>query len=86
MPTISSFFSIKIFMNWNDHKPPHFHAKYNNYSAAFDLDGNVIAGYLPIKEKRLVLAWLELHREELNDNWLRAEKKEELCKIEPLKK
>jgi hypothetical protein len=28
MPTISMFRGIKIFINWNEHQPPHFHAKY----------------------------------------------------------
>lgn len=42
-------------------------------------------GYLPVKQKRLVLAWLEIHREELFENWTRAEKGEKLCSIDPLK-
>ena len=85
MPSISTFFNIKIFMNWNEHRPPHFHAKYSEYEASFDLDGNVLKGYLPLKQKRLVLAWLEVHKEEIYKNWNLAENKEELCKIEPLK-
>ncbi|MCR4948779.1 MAG: DUF4160 domain-containing protein [Treponema sp.] len=28
MPTISMFRGIKIYINWNDHMPPHFHATY----------------------------------------------------------
>ena len=28
MPTISMFRGIKIYINWNDHMPPHFHASY----------------------------------------------------------
>ena len=28
MPTISRFYGIVIFMNYNDHNPPHFHARY----------------------------------------------------------
>ena len=28
MPTISMFRGIKVFMNWNEHQPPHFHAVY----------------------------------------------------------
>lgn len=85
MPTVSSFFNIKIFMNWKEHRPPHFHAKYNEFEASIDLDGNIKDGYLPQKQKRLVLAWLEVHREEIYKNWVLAENKEELCKIEPLK-
>lgn len=28
MPTISMFRGIKVFINWRDHMPPHFHAAY----------------------------------------------------------
>ena len=29
MPEISRFFSIRITMYYDEHKPPHFHAEYN---------------------------------------------------------
>lgn len=85
MPELSRFFSVKILMHWNEHNPPHFHAEYGEYSASISLDGDVLRGYLPVKQKRLVLAWLEIHREELFENWTRAEKGEKLCSIDPLK-
>ena len=28
MPTICMFRGIKIYINWRDHLPPHFHATY----------------------------------------------------------
>ncbi len=31
MPTISMFYGIKIMMYFNEHNPPHFHAKYNEF-------------------------------------------------------
>jgi hypothetical protein len=85
MPELSRFYGIRITMNWDDHNPPHFHAKHGSYSASIDLDGNIISGYLPVTQKRQVLGWLEIHREELYKNWEKAENMEELCKIEPLK-
>jgi len=30
MPEISRFLGIIIFMNFNEHAPPHFHAKYGD--------------------------------------------------------
>jgi hypothetical protein len=30
MPTISRFYGIVIFTNYNDHHPPHFHARYQD--------------------------------------------------------
>jgi hypothetical protein len=33
---------------------------------------------------RLVLEWYEMHKEALNENWLLAEQRKPLKKIEPL--
>ncbi len=32
MPTICMFRGIKIYINWHDHQPPHFHASYGGES------------------------------------------------------
>ena len=70
MPEISRFFGIIIAMYWDEHEPPHFHAKYNEYEALIDIkEGIIIQGMLPSKQARLVLAWLEIHKEELLNNW-----------------
>jgi hypothetical protein len=44
----------------------------------------VIDSSLGRRQLRLVLAWAELHREELLENWRRARAHETLNKIEPL--
>ena len=46
MPVISRFYGIVIAMYFNDHSPPHFHAKYSGYEALFDFEGNGIEGEL----------------------------------------
>lgn len=33
MPSISSFFGVVIYMYFNDHSPPHFHAEYGEFEA-----------------------------------------------------
>ena len=33
MPEISRFFSIRITMYYDEHRPPHFHAEYNGQKA-----------------------------------------------------
>jgi hypothetical protein len=33
MPTISIFYGIMIRMFFNDHPPPHFHARYGEFEA-----------------------------------------------------
>ena len=86
MPIISSFYGIKITMYYDDHNPPHFHAEYSGQEALFNLtDGVFMKGYLPSKEARLVLAWYEIHKDELIDNWHRLINGKLHTKIEPLR-
>lgn len=69
MPVISMFHGIIIRMFLIDnkhHNLPHIHAKYAEHSASLQIsDGSILAGTLPRKQLRLVLAWMELHQDEL---------------------
>ena len=38
MPVISDFLGIVIFMYFNEHNPPHFHAKYNEFRAEINIE------------------------------------------------
>jgi hypothetical protein len=85
MPTISRFFGIAISMYFDDHEPPHFHARSGEFNAKVRADTlELLAGDLPRRELRLVLAWAELRAPELMDNWQRARAGETLWAIEPL--
>jgi hypothetical protein len=35
VPEICRFFGIVVFMNYNDHPPPHFHVRYGEQKAIF---------------------------------------------------
>jgi hypothetical protein len=86
MPTISRFFGISIAMFFDDHGPPHFHARHGGGSAKVRIDTlEAIESELGRRQLRLVLAWAELHREELMENWQRARAGETLHPIEPLR-
>lgn len=86
MPTISRFFGIVIAMFWRDHMPPHFHATYGDDEALIDIhDSVVLRGRLPSSRLKLVLAWAIIHREELLENWARAQNNEDLISIDPLR-
>jgi hypothetical protein len=77
---------IRIYCAPGEHNPPHFHAYYQDYKAIFDIQKcELIDGNLPKKQTRLVLAWSELHKDELIANWKLASKGELPFKIEPLK-
>lgn len=86
VPTISRFFGIVVAMFWQDHMPPHFHAIYGDDEALIDIhDAVVLRGHLPSSRVKLVLAWAEIHRDELLENWARAQKNESLVPIDPLR-
>jgi hypothetical protein len=73
MPTIAYFYVIAIQMFYNDHNPPHLHARYGRAKALIRLaDGEVIAGELPPLATRLVRDWTLARRVELEENWRRA--------------
>jgi hypothetical protein len=86
MPTICIFRGIKIYMNWREHQPPHFHAKYGGEEVVIGInDAEVLEGSIPSKQLKLLLGWTVLHQDELMDNWKLAEQKQDLFQIEPLK-
>ncbi len=86
MPQISEFFGISIYMYYEDHNPPHFHAICGEYKALIDIsEGAVFRGFLPTKQMKLVLAWCEIHREELMYNWNLCEQAGKPLVIEPLR-
>ena len=85
MPIISLFYGIKITMYYKDHAPPHFHASYAGNTAMIDiLDNVVLKSALPKRQLKLVLAWAELHKDELMQNWELAQSTGELIEIQPL--
>lgn len=84
MPVISRFYGILIVMYFNDHNPPHFHAKYAEYEARYDFKGNVLEGHLPKRASKIVSEWIGLHRTELESNWERARAGVPLQQIKPL--
>ncbi|MBR1672599.1 MAG: DUF4160 domain-containing protein [Fretibacterium sp.] len=85
MPSISMFFGIIIYMYFDAHKPPHFHAQYQGYKATFDFDGELLEGSMPNTQRKLISAWAVIHRRELVANWTLAEDKQPLYSIEPLR-
>jgi len=87
MPELCRFFGIIIYMYEYDHLPPHFHARYGEFEAIFSIEtGNRIKGELPVKQERLIQAWVEIHREELMENFrLLGADQASFFKIDPLK-
>lgn len=85
MPRITYFFGIVVFMYYDDHNPPHFHASYEGVEAEFDFDGNLLKGNFSKRAQRLIKEWCDLHGSEIRENWELAQKDKPLNWIEPLK-
>jgi Domain of unknown function (DUF4160) len=63
MPTISAFYGILIRMFFNDHAPPHFHARYGGDEATIDIGTlTVIRGELPRRALALTQEWAMIHK------------------------
>ena len=84
MPEISRFYGILIKMFFNEHNPPHFHAEYGEFKAIITIDKGIVEGKMPKIALKLIFDWLDLHKDELIENWKNIEKKKALNKIEPL--
>ena len=89
MPELSRFFGIIIRMFselGGPHHRPHFHAYYQEHVAVLSIDPvEVISGYLPRRQQRLVEAWAELHQAELRADWERLQAGRVPLPIEPLR-
>jgi len=85
MPRICEFFGVVIYMYYNDHHPPHFHAEYAEHEALFTIDTlEILEGELPRRPRAFVVEWASLHRGALRANWERARQGLPLQAIEPL--
>jgi hypothetical protein len=84
MPVVSRFDGITIYLNYEDHNPPHFHARYGEEEILVEIQSGTVTGTLSRRALRLVLEWLELHRDELMADWLRARDRKPLIPIPPL--
>jgi len=85
MAEISRFYGIIISMFGSEHNPPHFHIKYGHYKALYTIKNGVIKGEIPISVLKKVNDWVEIHKEELIQNWDLLQSGGNVNKVEPLK-
>ena len=85
MPTISAFYGITVMMFYEDHDPPHFHARHARFKANFAIsDLSVISskGNLRGSDIGRVRRWGRANQTTLLENWFRCRRGEPLQKIE----
>ena len=89
MPVISMFYGIIVSMYFVDnrrHKRPHIHVKYQEHEVVLGIpEGDILEGAMPGNRLKLVLAWMEIHRDELMADWELAVSGQQPYKIDPLR-
>ena len=89
MPVISMFYGLIVSMYYLDtkqHKLPHIHVKYGENEGVYQIpEGILLEGNLPLNKEKLLLAWIEIHKEDLMANWRLAVTGVKVFRIDPLK-
>jgi hypothetical protein len=89
MPVVSAFYGLIISLYYRDnkrHHKPHIHVWYQDSEAVLSVpEGELIEGSLPSSKMKLVLAWMEIHKDELLADWKLAADGQQIFKIDPLK-
>ena len=88
MPVLSTFFGIIVRMykeRGGKHNMPHIHVEYSGEELVIALDGTVLEGSIPKNKMKLLEAWMEIHREDLEANWSLLSNGDQFFRIDPLK-
>ena len=73
MPTISMFYGVLIKMFFKDtdkHHLPHIHAEYQGNMGVYSIqNGDLLAGKMPPNKQKIIVAWIEIHNDDLLADW-----------------
>ena len=86
MGELSRIGALIIYLRFYDtqqHHKPHVHVKYNEDVAVIALDGEMLSGELPVKQRRILDGWMALHEEEAYAAWNLAVQGKPFEKIVP---
>lgn len=77
---------IRMYYAPKEDNPPHIHVYYQDFKAVLNISNcDLMEGELPSKQLRLVIAWIEIHMDELIADWNLCQNGEKPFSIEPLK-
>lgn len=89
MPVISMFYGIIVSLYYLDnkrHQCPHIHVRYQGDEAVISIpDGEILEGDLPPGKMKMILAWVEIHQDDLMADWELAVNGQQPFRIEPLR-
>ena len=74
-----------LYKDDSQHNKPHIHVFYGEYEASIGIDGELLAGSIPVKQLRMVQGWLAIHEDEAYAAWNKAVRGEQFDKIAPLR-
>ena len=69
------------FCDDQQHHKPHVHAKCDEDEAVVGVDGELLAGSLPVKQMKILVGSLACHEEEVYDAWNHAVQGKPFAKI-----
>ena len=85
MPEVCRFYGIVISIYYNDHGPPHFHARYGSDQVMIGMDNlTVLQGRLSPRAHGLVIEWAASRNPELRAAWAAARRMDPIGRIAPL--
>jgi len=84
MPEVSRFLGIIIYFAYNEHNPPHFHARYGEFDISVEIEMGIVTGKFPRRAMNHVLEWYTMNKEPLLENWNLALAGKPLKAIKPL--
>jgi len=59
-----------VFNDSERHNLPHVHAEYQGEVGVYSIDdGSLLSGSLPANKNKLVVAWIEIHKDDLLADW-----------------
>jgi hypothetical protein len=84
MPELCRFLGIVIYMVYDDHRPPHFHAEYGDYKITVEIHSGVVEGRFPRRALTALMEWYSIYKGQLIEDWELVEQHKPLKKIPPL--
>lgn len=88
MPALSVFYGIVVRMQsekGGKHHKPHIHAIYGDYEIVIAIDGEILEGNFPQKQRKMLEGWMAIHEDELIANWQMLSDGDGYFKIAPLR-
>lgn len=69
MPQIAEIDGIILTINFDDHAPPHFHARYQSESVSIEIETGAVIGYMTARNLKKIDAWRKDNLAYLRSKW-----------------